>query len=89
MEQFILQVKNNIQAQNSQNKLFDERLRESEKHLEKSKAFFVLRIKERQDDIPRAVHDGGVSPLHPGALRGLRTLRDLLRGRRPPGHPAG
>ena len=37
MEQFILQVKNNIQAQNSQNKLFDERLRESEKHLEKSK----------------------------------------------------
>ena len=37
MEQFILQVKNNITAQNSQNKLFDERLKESEKHLEKSK----------------------------------------------------
>ena len=37
MEQFILQVKNNITAQNSQNKLFDERLKEIEKHLEKNK----------------------------------------------------
>ena len=37
MEQFILQVKNNITAQNSQNKSFDERLKEIEKHLEKNK----------------------------------------------------
>ena len=37
MEQFILQVKNNITAQNSQNKLFDDRLKEAESHMVKTK----------------------------------------------------
>ena len=37
MEQFILQVKNNITAQNEQNKLFNEKLKNAETHYEKSK----------------------------------------------------
>ena len=37
MEQFIMQVKNNITAQNSQNKLFDDRLKEAESHMVKTK----------------------------------------------------
>ena len=37
MEQFVLQVKNNITAQNEQNKLFNERLKNAETHYEKSK----------------------------------------------------
>ena len=37
MEQFVLKVKNNITNQNEQNKLFDERLKEAEKHFEKTK----------------------------------------------------
>ena len=37
MEQFVIKVKNNITNQNAQNKLFDERLKEAEKHFEKSK----------------------------------------------------
>ena len=37
MEQFIIKVKNNITNQNEQNVLFDERLKEAEKHVEKSK----------------------------------------------------
>ena len=37
MEQFVIKVKNNITNQNAQNKLFDERLKDAEKHFEKSK----------------------------------------------------
>ena len=37
MEQFILQVKDNITAQNTQNRLFDDRLKGVEIHLDKSK----------------------------------------------------
>ena len=37
MEQFVIKVKNNIKNQNAQNKLFDERLKDAEKHFEKSK----------------------------------------------------
>ena len=50
MEQFILQVKNNITAQNSQNKLFDDRLKEAESHMVKTKNDnfgYLLEIEKR------------------------------------------